>query len=261
MGKLLLQGLQNIDSAFVQTVRGKGLLNAIVIQHANKDAAWELCLQLKENGLLAKPTHGDKIRFAPPLIITKAQIEEFRAKGLIVDTPPTPDNSVSYMYIRYHRGSGASDDAAIVAGSLKWGGSVSAGVFLADAIDTLEKYVPPDRYAWRSPEALMGLPEGAEPLDVEPTLDPIPVAFGLDHTDGNQHVNSLVYPRVFEELAVRRHGDPKLLARALEMRWRKPFFAGERARLALAIEGEHAVGTFSPDDSDRPSCVIAMTLR
>ncbi|KYF84822.1 hypothetical protein BE18_06705, partial [Sorangium cellulosum] len=64
--------------------------------------------------------------------------------------------------------------------------------------------VPPERYAWRSPEALMGLPAGAEPFDPEPTLDPIPIAFGLDHTDGNQHVNSLVYPRLFAEAALRR---------------------------------------------------------
>ena len=62
--------------AYCNIVRGKGLLNAIVIDHPNKDAAWELCLELKENGLLAKPTHGDKIRFAPPLIITKEQIME-----------------------------------------------------------------------------------------------------------------------------------------------------------------------------------------
>ncbi len=55
-------------------MRGKGLLNAIIIQHYNKEAAWELCLQLKENGLLAKPTHGDKIRFAPPLIISNEQV-------------------------------------------------------------------------------------------------------------------------------------------------------------------------------------------
>jgi ornithine--oxo-acid transaminase len=57
-------------------VRGKGLLNAILIDHRNKEAAWDLCLELKENGLLAKPTHGDKIRFAPPLIINKEQIME-----------------------------------------------------------------------------------------------------------------------------------------------------------------------------------------
>jgi ornithine--oxo-acid transaminase len=52
------------------------LLNGIVIDHRNNDAAWELCLELKTNGLLAKPTHGDKIRFAPPLIINKEQIME-----------------------------------------------------------------------------------------------------------------------------------------------------------------------------------------
>ena len=57
-------------------IRGKGLLNALVIDHQNKEAAWELCLALKENGLLAKPTHGDKIRFAPPLVINKQQILE-----------------------------------------------------------------------------------------------------------------------------------------------------------------------------------------
>lgn len=76
MGNLLREELRKINSPFISLVRGKGLLNAIVIDHANKDAAWELCLQLKENGLLAKPTHGDKIRFAPPLIINRQQILE-----------------------------------------------------------------------------------------------------------------------------------------------------------------------------------------
>jgi ornithine--oxo-acid transaminase len=51
-------------------------LNAIVIKHHNPDAAWELCLLMKENGLLAKPTHGDKIRLAPPLVINKEQVME-----------------------------------------------------------------------------------------------------------------------------------------------------------------------------------------
>jgi ornithine--oxo-acid transaminase len=76
MGKLLRDELRKINSPHIPVIRGKGLLNAIVIDHANKDAAWDLCLALKENGLLAKPTHGDKIRFAPPLIITKEQIME-----------------------------------------------------------------------------------------------------------------------------------------------------------------------------------------
>jgi len=76
MGELLREELIKINSLHVAMVRGKGLLNAIVIDHRNKEAAWELCLALKENGLLAKPTHGDKIRFAPPLIIDKEQITE-----------------------------------------------------------------------------------------------------------------------------------------------------------------------------------------
>jgi ornithine--oxo-acid transaminase len=76
MGELLRKELNALQSKHISIVRGKGLLNAIVINHSHKDAAWELCLQLKENGLLAKPTHGDKIRFAPPLIITKDQLIE-----------------------------------------------------------------------------------------------------------------------------------------------------------------------------------------
>ncbi len=76
MGELLRSELEKINSSFISAVRGRGLLNAIVIKHSNPDAAWELCLVLKENGLLAKPTHGDKIRFAPPLVITKEQVME-----------------------------------------------------------------------------------------------------------------------------------------------------------------------------------------
>lgn len=76
MGNLLRTELEKLNSPFISQVRGKGLLNAIVINHTNKDAAWELCIRMKENGLLAKPTHGDKIRFAPPLIIKKEEMIE-----------------------------------------------------------------------------------------------------------------------------------------------------------------------------------------
>lgn len=76
MGEVLRNELQKLNSPFISLVRGKGLLNAIVIEHSDPDAAWNLCLRLKENGLLAKPTHGDKIRFAPPLLITREQILE-----------------------------------------------------------------------------------------------------------------------------------------------------------------------------------------
>ncbi len=74
LGKLFREELIKLNSTHILKVRGKGLLNAIIIDHATEDAAWKLCIALKENGLLAKPTHGDKIRFAPPLIITKEEI-------------------------------------------------------------------------------------------------------------------------------------------------------------------------------------------
>ena len=76
MGNYFRAQLSKLNSPHVKEIRGKGLLNAILISHSNKEAAWDLCLQLKENGLLAKPTHGDKIRLAPPLIITEEQIDE-----------------------------------------------------------------------------------------------------------------------------------------------------------------------------------------
>jgi ornithine--oxo-acid transaminase len=76
LGELLRTELRNLNSPYIETVRGRGLLNAIVIKHTDKEAAWQLCLNLKEKGLLAKPTHGDKIRFAPPLVITEEQILE-----------------------------------------------------------------------------------------------------------------------------------------------------------------------------------------
>ncbi|CAF4176692.1 unnamed protein product [Rotaria magnacalcarata] len=74
MGELLRKELNRLPKDKVKIVRGKGLLNAIVID--SKYDAWELCLHLRDFGLLAKPTHGDKIRFAPPLNITKEQILE-----------------------------------------------------------------------------------------------------------------------------------------------------------------------------------------
>ncbi|MFT3705692.1 MAG: ornithine--oxo-acid transaminase [Agriterribacter sp.] len=76
MGALLRSELKKINSPHIDIIRGKGLLNAIVIKHADKDAAWKLCVELMKNGLLAKPTHGDKIRLAPPLLINAEQIME-----------------------------------------------------------------------------------------------------------------------------------------------------------------------------------------
>jgi ornithine--oxo-acid transaminase len=74
LGELFRNELKAINSDRITTVRGKGLLNAIIIKEKDGISAWEVCLKLAENGLLAKPTHGDIIRFAPPLVITKEQI-------------------------------------------------------------------------------------------------------------------------------------------------------------------------------------------
>ena len=76
MGELLRSGLASIQSPLIGEIRGMGLMNAIVINHQNPDAAWLLCETFMKNGLLAKPTHGDKIRLAPPLVINAAQVEE-----------------------------------------------------------------------------------------------------------------------------------------------------------------------------------------
>ncbi|MCF8450853.1 MAG: ornithine--oxo-acid transaminase [Taibaiella sp.] len=75
-GAYLRQQLSAMQHPNISIVRGKGLFNAIVIEHPNKEAAWDLCMEMKKNGMLAKPTHGDRIRFAPPLLITRPQIDE-----------------------------------------------------------------------------------------------------------------------------------------------------------------------------------------
>ena len=76
MGELFRSELRKIDSDMIELVRGKGLLNAIIIKPKNGKEAWDVCLKMRDNGLLAKPTHGHIIRFAPPLVITEAQIME-----------------------------------------------------------------------------------------------------------------------------------------------------------------------------------------
>ena len=76
LGEILRTELRSIKHEMISVVRGKGLLNAIVIKPTNGVEAWDVCLRLAENGLLAKPTHGDIIRFAPPLIITEEQLWE-----------------------------------------------------------------------------------------------------------------------------------------------------------------------------------------
>jgi hypothetical protein len=129
--------------------------------------------------------------------------------------------------------------------------------------------------AWVPPESIGVLPEGAVPLD-DLRVDPTPIAFGLAHTDSNQHVNSLQYPRLFEDAAMRRFAElgrlkPPVLSRWVEAAFRKPCFAGERYAVALrafTLDGQiGAVGSFIPDADARspellagarPNCFVRM---
>ena len=79
LGELFRERMNSMieKSDLVNLVRGKGLLNAIVINDSeDSKTAWNICVALKENGLLAKPTHGNIIRFAPPLVMTEEQLHE-----------------------------------------------------------------------------------------------------------------------------------------------------------------------------------------
>ncbi len=80
LGNIFREELRAIKSDMITLVRGKGLLNAIIIKPKNGKEAWDVCLKMKENGVLAKPTHGDIIRFAPPLVITEEQLRDAIAR-------------------------------------------------------------------------------------------------------------------------------------------------------------------------------------
>ncbi|MBK5196245.1 MAG: ornithine--oxo-acid transaminase [Proteiniphilum sp.] len=76
LGRIFREEMKKIESPFIKQIRGKGLLNAIVIEPHQGKEAWDLCLKMAENGLLAKPTHEHIIRFAPPLVITEKELRE-----------------------------------------------------------------------------------------------------------------------------------------------------------------------------------------
>jgi ornithine--oxo-acid transaminase len=81
LGKIFREEMNTIKSDMIELVRGKGLLNAVVIRPKGGKTAWDVCLAMRDKGLIAKPTHEHIIRFAPPLVITEAQLRE--AIGLI----------------------------------------------------------------------------------------------------------------------------------------------------------------------------------
>jgi hypothetical protein len=137
--------------------------------------------------------------------------------------------------------------------------------------------IPSARYRSPAPETLLSVPPGATPLDHALVLDPVAFPVGVVHTDSNQHVNSLVYPRLFEEAALRRlaaHGRATtVLGRTLDIQYRKPFFAGQNLRIALRLfaaddgSGICAAGAFLPDDgagdplAARPHATVRLWLR
>jgi hypothetical protein len=127
--------------------------------------------------------------------------------------------------------------------------------------------VPGPASTWRIPARVIDPPDGAKRLDHELRPAGI-VVFGLTHTDSNQHVNSLVYPQLFEQLALtrlRELGRPaQLLATDVEIAYRKPCFAGDAMQVTIqAFEHEQrlsAVGAFVAigGDDRRPHCYVRM---
>ncbi|MDQ3030819.1 MAG: hypothetical protein M3Y87_00215 [Myxococcota bacterium] len=101
----------------------------------------------------------------------------------------------------------------------------------------LPEDVPMHDSDWQPPLSVLTLPRGAKAIDDAFALDPCPIVFGLGHTDSNQHVNSLVYPRLLEEAALRRFHSlglkPEMFARFVDLSFRKPCFAGDRMRIMV----------------------------
>jgi hypothetical protein len=123
---------------------------------------------------------------------------------------------------------------------------------------------------WPAPQELLELPEGARPIEDALAPEPSPIVFGPAHTDSNQHVNSLVYPRLFEEAILRRLAALGLrtdrLARSVDVRYRKPSFQGDSVRIVLRLYERGArvgaVGVFAEPSGpvDRGRAFLRMEL-
>jgi hypothetical protein len=131
--------------------------------------------------------------------------------------------------------------------------------------------VPPTRYEWRTPQTVLASGENeVEWLDDAIIPDASVTALGFVHTDSNQHVNSLVYPRLFEDAALRRlfeYGHKSVLGRSIELMFRKPCFSGERVQVSIQagrIEGGFIVRGFvhapgEPPDKGRAYARLVLT--
>ncbi|MEO8878034.1 MAG: acyl-CoA thioesterase [Polyangiaceae bacterium] len=117
-----------------------------------------------------------------------------------------------------------------------------------------EPFVPKAQRAWKAPETTLTLENGAPPIDATYTEDPVSFALGVMHTDSNQHVNSLVYPRIFEEAALRRFKklgrSTSVLARHLDISYRRPSFAGDTLRIFVRAFDSACTGYFFGENDD-----------
>jgi hypothetical protein len=129
------------------------------------------------------------------------------------------------------------------------------------------------------PESIIALPEGATPLEAEMRVDPVPLIFGLVHTDSNMHVNSLVYLRLFEEAALRRFAElgrgVNVLGTTMDIMYRKPCFAGQTMRVvqrafevgrrlgvvAALVDGAQPAGPGEGLSAARPHVYVQMTFQ
>lgn len=201
------------------------------------------------------------------------------------------DRSLSWTggYQLAHSGSAEADRRLLLNMWVELGGAAPVGRFFAEHVFTRPlappgqrkvlrfnvpglPEIPGDRHSSRPLDEIMALPAGAAALEPAPAPDILPIVFGLCHTDNNQHINSLVYPRMFEEAAIRRFASlgmsTPVLARALEVGYRKPCFAGEGVRIVLRAftlgERWGAAGVFIPEgdvrapERARPLCYLQM---
>jgi hypothetical protein len=133
-------------------------------------------------------------------------------------------------------------------------------------------FVPPTRVPLHEALDTLSLPSGATWLEPAFALDEAPLVFGLSHTDANQHVNSLVYPQLFEDASLRRvlalgHDTAAMLADHMDIAFRKPCFAGQRVRIWLrAFQLGDALGTvgyLGPEGCapERSACMCMLTFR
>lgn len=128
--------------------------------------------------------------------------------------------------------------------------------------------VPEEVHEWRTPQSTLDLPAGARWLDADERPDEVPLHIGLVHTDSNHHVNSLTYPRLFEEAGLRwlaAHGrDWNVLGTYLDMAFARPCFAGERLRIharAFELDGQFGLAArLLPDGKEGKARCFARLL-